>query len=394
MSHRSRTRPIVTFIVLLAVTALVAHAKGRGAPAGASPATPAFAPARSDRPRIEVAFVLDTTGSMSGLIEGAKRKIWSIASRMADGTPTPHVRFGLIGYRDRGDAYVTRLFDLTEDIDAIYDKLQAFRADGGGDTPESVNQALHEAVARMSWSPGQDVYKVVFLVGDAPPHMNYQDDIAYPETARLANEKHILINTIQCGALASTTPFWRQIAAAGHGEFVAIRQDGAMVAVAAPQDEALMRLNREIADTVLPWGDAGARADILHKRDVALSAPAPVAASRLAYLGKTSGRVNAGDGDLVDAVQAGSVDPAALPAEALPKAMRELDDDARKAYVDARIARRDALKREIGELSKAREDFLRGEAERREAAGGVASFDGRVLDVIRQQAAEKGIRYE
>ena len=36
------------------------------------------------KPVVEVAFVLDTTGSMGGLIEGAKRKIWSIATA----TPT------------------------------------------------------------------------------------------------------------------------------------------------------------------------------------------------------------------------------------------------------------------------------------------------------------------
>ena len=77
---------------------------------GAEPATPA-------RPEIEVCFVLDTTGSMSGLIEGAKRKIWSIANDIASAKPTPNVKMGLIGYRDRGDKYVTKVYDLTDNID-------------------------------------------------------------------------------------------------------------------------------------------------------------------------------------------------------------------------------------------------------------------------------------
>ncbi|HVN39266.1 MAG TPA: VWA domain-containing protein [Myxococcota bacterium] len=75
------------------------------------------------RPRIEVAFVLDTTGSMSGLIGGAKRKIWQIANQLASGKPTPDVRIGLVAYRDRGDDYVTRVRDLTRDLDAIYAEL-------------------------------------------------------------------------------------------------------------------------------------------------------------------------------------------------------------------------------------------------------------------------------
>ena len=62
---------------------------------------------RGHAPRIEVAFVLDTTSSMTGLIEGAKRKIWTIARQMVSGRPTPAIKLGLIGYRDRGDEYVT-----------------------------------------------------------------------------------------------------------------------------------------------------------------------------------------------------------------------------------------------------------------------------------------------
>src|SRR5262245_22626688 len=97
---------------------------------------------KQEKPRIEVCFVLDTTGSMSGLIEGAKQKIWSIANEIISAKPTPEIRVGLIGYRDRGDEYVVKSFDLTNDVDAIYGQLQSFSAGGGGDMPESVNEAL------------------------------------------------------------------------------------------------------------------------------------------------------------------------------------------------------------------------------------------------------------
>ena len=90
-------------------------------------------------PQIEVCFVLDTTGSMSGLIQGAKDKIWSIANEMINTEPAPNIKFGLIGYRDLQDKYVTRRFEMTSDIDEIHSKLMAFAADGGGDTPESVS---------------------------------------------------------------------------------------------------------------------------------------------------------------------------------------------------------------------------------------------------------------
>src|SRR5438874_516167 len=82
------------------------------------------------KPRIEVCFVLDTTGSMGGLIEGAKQKIWSIANEMISAKPTPELKLGLIGYRDRGDEYVVKSFRLTDDIDSIYGHLRDFKAEG------------------------------------------------------------------------------------------------------------------------------------------------------------------------------------------------------------------------------------------------------------------------
>src|SRR5688572_15445044 len=102
------------------------------------PSPPASPPPTSQgqqatvRPHVDVAFVLDTTGSMSGLLEGAKQKIWSMASKIARGKPAPILRVAVVAYRDRGDAYVAKRFDLTKDLDAVYAHLQTLHADGGG----------------------------------------------------------------------------------------------------------------------------------------------------------------------------------------------------------------------------------------------------------------------
>ena len=79
---------------------------------------------------------------------------------------------------------MTQVRDLTDDIDAVYAELQRFAADGGGDTPESVNQALHEAVTQLAWSSDAGVYRAIFLVGDAPPHLDYQDDVKFARERR------------------------------------------------------------------------------------------------------------------------------------------------------------------------------------------------------------------
>ena len=382
----ARARQLTAFIALLAVTALLAPS--------ANTSEVEHHPIRPpERPVIEVVFVLDTTGSMSGLIEGAKQKIWSIANQMASGQPTPDVRMGLIAYRDRGDAYVTRTHDLTSDIDAVYARLQAFQAGGGGDTPESVNQALHEAVQHMSWTAGQQVYKVIFLVGDAPPHLDYQDDVAYTKSVRLAKKHGIVINTVQCGAMPSTTPIWQEIASGGNGRFVAIRQDGGMLAMTTPHDGNLARLNREMADTVIAYGGASERAEIEEKRSLAMRAPATAAASRLSYLAKTGGKVNSGRADLVDAVKDGLVDAKELDAAELPEPLRRLEPAEREAFVQEKLEQRAKLQAEIAEVSKQRDAYVAKQQKRLAESGKDDGFDQQVLGAIRTQAASKGIVY-
>ena len=390
----SNARRLALLAGLVAATAWAAHATSTLRPAPPpSPAQPVAAPVSNPAPVIEVAFVLDTTGSMSGLLEGAKQKIWSVANQLAGGTPRPEIRIALVGYRDRGDHYVTRVHGLSDDIDDVYAKLRAFTADGGGDTPESVNQALHEAVTSLAWSPSQDVYKVIFLVGDAPPHMDYADDVPYPQSVRLARERGIVVNTIQCGQIAEATPIWQQIASTGSGRYVAIRQDGGMLALETPHDAELARLNAALGETVVAYGKPEERAALEAKKQAALAAPAPAAASRLSYLAKTGGRVNSGKADLLDALDEGTVALDEVEEEALPEPLRNLSKPAREAFVAEQQAKRTSILSKIRELSRRRDDYVAKEQERRAAAGDGDGFDQEVLGAIKDQAAAKGIVY-
>ena len=194
---KSKIIALALFVSTIGIVAFYPAERGVGANTGSNGGASAINVQTDGRSRIDVVFVLDTTGSMGGMIEAAKEKIWSIASTMATAQPTPEIRMGLVAYRDRGDAYVTRVFDLSSDLDSVYAELMDFRADGGGDGPESVNKALHDAVHKMSWSQDTQAYRVLFLVGDAPPHMDYQDDVKYKDTVAMAQDKGITINTIQ-----------------------------------------------------------------------------------------------------------------------------------------------------------------------------------------------------
>ena len=174
---------------------------------------------------------------------------------------------GLVAYRDRGDAYVTQVVDLNRDLDSMYAKLMDFEADGGGDGPEAVNEALEAAIQRMSWSQDQSTYKVVFLVGDAPPHMDYQDDVKYRQVVAAAVAKGIVVNTIQCGSLGETVAPWQHIASLGRGRYFTVEQAGSAVAIETPFDAQIATLAAELDGTRLYYGSREQQAAMAAKVD-------------------------------------------------------------------------------------------------------------------------------
>lgn len=350
------------------------------------------APTRQSKPRIEVCFVLDTTGSMGGLIEGAKQKIWSIANEMISAQPTPELKLGLIGYRDRGDDYVVKSFSLTDDIDAIYGHLREFQAGGGGDAPESVNEALAEAIHKMPWSSDKKVLKIIFLVGDAPPHMDYPNGPKYPDLCREAAKKDLIINTIQCGEMAETKPIWQEIAKLSEGSYVGISQSGNVAVISTPMDKELSRLNERMGATLIPYGDSTLQAEVHAKYAAAKSAPVSAMADRLTYNSKT-GRAMQGRGELVDALNEKTLKLEDIDQKQLPADLQKLDrNELQKHIVKARDERAD-LQKQIVELSKKREAYIQTENKRLAAEGKGDAFDQKVTETLHAQAAKKGISY-
>jgi hypothetical protein len=358
----------------------------------AAAATGAFAAATGSlpgaKPRVEVAFVLDSTGSMGGLIEGAKQKIWAIANSIIARKPTPEVRIGLLSYRDRGDEYVTRMFDLTDDIDTVFRNLQSFVADGGGDDEESVNQALAEAVSRMGWSRDRQVLKIIFLVGDYPPHMNYAET-RYPETCRAAVKADIIINTVQCGDVSETARVWRDIARLSEGAYVALEQSGGMVAISSPYDDEIAATSSRIASTVVVYGEREMQAESRSKMEKAAAAPASVAADRAAYNLASGGKAIQGSGDLVEDIRSGTVDLSKVAKDKLPAEMQKMSAKEQAQYVASRQAERDGLNAHMEELSRLRAAWIEAEQKKLAAQGGGDSFDARVAQIIAEQAARK-----
>ena len=347
--------------------------------------------------RIEVVFVLDTTSSMSGLIQAAREKIWSIATTMASAQENPDIKMGLVAFRDRGDAYVTRVFDLSTDLDSMYANLMDFRAQGGGDGPESVNQALYDAIHKISWSTDNNVYRVAFLVGDAPPHMGYQNDVKYPVTLAVAAQKGIVVNAIQSGQHHYTRPAWQEIASLGQGEYFQVEDSGNAVAIATPFDEKLSSLAAELEDTRLYYGDAEAKVAQKAKLDANARLRKELSAEALArrdtFNATASGKANLlGESELVEAITSGRVSLDAIEEENLPASLQAMAPAEQMEVITEQGQRRDQLQQEIRKLSESRSKFIK---EKVAAEGGADdSLDEKIYGAVKSQAAAAGLTYE
>lgn len=183
--------------------------------------------ARPDQVLLDVVYLHDVTGSMQDEMSQLQATTERVMEMLEEtyGQSPEMIRVGGVLYRDRGDAFVTRVIDF----DAPRGFAQHFRqfyADGGGDKPESVNAGLEDAL-QMDWR--EDAIKIIVLVGDAAPH-DYQDDPwdRYLDLSQTAMQQGIRLHTISASGMRDRGELaWREIAVFTGGQFVFLTYEDA-----------------------------------------------------------------------------------------------------------------------------------------------------------------------
>jgi hypothetical protein len=212
--------------------------------------------------QLDVLFLIDTTGSMGDEIERVKNTLLRVTERLRELKTDFDLRYGAVLFRDIGDEYLTKTHAFTSDISAFDGALQQVRAGGGGDGPESVNQAMAEAVA-MGWRDG--AAKVAFLIGDAPPHMDYQGDAPYGDSAVRAIGKGLRVHSVAASGLDPVgTLVFRQTAQLCRGKFIFIEYGSKEESARSHGVTGPVKSNNlddivfeQIRDEVERWGKAG-----------------------------------------------------------------------------------------------------------------------------------------
>ncbi len=345
------------------------------------------------RMHLQLVFALDATGSMSGLIGTAKEKIWSIASSMAQSEPAPEIEVGMVFYRDKGDDFVTRIIPLSHDMDALYSKLMAIDAGGGGDTPESVNRAFYEAVNDMKWSTDTSVIKNIFLVGDCPPHMDYRE-VKYPVTCKAAKEKGIEVNAILMGDDITAKRIWKDIAECAGGEFIQMDIQVNNFEIASPYDAQIKKLSEELDASRIYYGEKTKSISLTKKeeadkfKDITVSASSRRADYNL--MNETNKCNYYGENELLFDISRSKIKLENIPESDLPEAVRKTEKEKRPAYVTELVEQRKQLEKQLGELLSQRSAYLETELDKRDKSEVDASFNSKVYEKMRHSAKRKG----
>lgn len=377
----------ILFIAVFAFVSICVNAE--------KPTTDILKKESSKIPRVEMIFALDTTGSMSGLIQAAKDKIWSITNTITDSADAPEIKIGIIGYRDIKDSYVTDVNAMTNDLDSLYNKLISYQAVGGGDFPESVNEALNKAVTDENWSKDPNVYKVIFLVGDAPPHMDYEHDVKYPESIKLAKKKGIVINTILCGSSNETRKIWNEISAATGGDFFQVSASGDSTNYETPYDSDISKLTIELEETKVYYGNSvdmdKSRKKQQVSKEIIKKSKASAVAQRSEFNISKSGKSNfLGENELVDSVSEGKVKIKDIDNKKLPEEMKKMTLKEKEQFIVDKQKKRKEITQKIKELSEKRQTHIKNMV-KKEKGDSKKSFDYKVSNSLRKQAKDKGI---
>ncbi len=178
-------------------------------------------PQRSNYTQLDIVFLLDATGSMGDEIDKLKASMADVADQIARLPEQPNTRYGLVAYRDQGDQFVVRTNDFTPNLERFQNDLANVYADGGGDTPEALNEALHRSLNDLSWRNDETVHLIV-LVADAPPHLDYRwESFSYDQDMFEAVRRGIKIFPVGASNLEADGEYvFRQLAQVTGGKFV------------------------------------------------------------------------------------------------------------------------------------------------------------------------------
>ena len=374
-------------LIAAALTACISNAKE------VRPSTP-VAEVAIDGPLVQIAVLLDTSSSMSGLIEQAKTQLWKLVNEFItakqDGK-TPVVQVALYEYGksalEAKEHWIRQIQPLTRDLDKVSEELFALNTNGGD---EYCGAVIQRATLDLAWDVNPKVYKAIFIAGNEP---FTQGPIDSKQSCKDAIAKGIIVNTIHCGGEArGIAEHWNQGALLADGKYLVIDQNQAIVHIEAPQDAEIVKLNEELNKTYINYGSAAPAAKARQVAQDSNAAAKPESGAQVQRIvSKASSNYFNSGWDLVDASKDKSFDITKVKEADLPEEMKKMTVEERKAHLVKKTAERAEIQKKVLTLNKEREAYVT--TQRKESAKN-DTLDTAMVKALRTQAEKKGIAWE
>lgn len=336
---------------------------------------------------VDLVIALDVSGSMSGLIDSAKQRLWDVINELARAQPQPDLRVAILTYGNpsygRHTGFVRIDQPLTRDLDAVNQRLFSFTTNGGA---EYVARVVNRAIENLQWSTEPDAMRLMFVAGNESAEQD--PELALQEVLASAAQAGVVVSSIYCGPdNDADAASWRRVAAAGLGSYASIDQHAAAVAqIETPMDAELAKLNEALNATYIAYGEEGerGRANQQAQDENASEMSLSTVASRI--ITKASSLYNSAKWDLIDALESGKE----VKTEDLPAVMKPMTEPERKDYVAKQSKRRRDLSQEIAAIADERREYI---AEHR-TSDHDDGLDAALVGGVKKLAEEHGFVFE
>ena len=342
--------------------------------------------------KIQVALLLDTSGSMDGLIDQARSQLWKMVNSLAAATKghdNASIEIALYQYGNDGalvnNGYVEQILPLTTDLDAVSEALFALTTNGGS---EYAPWTIVEAATDMDWTEEEGALKIAVIAGNEE---FAQGRVTVPQACRAAADKDIVVNPIFCGDYRQGIQLgWNEMDCTD-GTYLNIDHNDKVAHVATPYDRDVIALNQRLNDTYVSFGAQGrAKAQNQMAQDVNAERIAAANVRTRAFV-KSKAAYNNAAWDLVDASEAEPSVVADMPANQLPEEMRNMSKAERIAYINEKRTEREAIQQQLQEMETKVNTYV---AEQQSTGDAAQTLDNVLIGTIKEQATKNGFRFE
>lgn len=348
----------------------------------------------NNQPKIQLAILLDSSNSMDGLIEQTRTQIWSVinaVSKVTKNGKNPIFEVSLYHYGNNSlpsaEGFNRMLNELSTDLDKVSENLFSIQTNGG---QEYAGWVINSAVNELKWSDNPQDFKVIFIAGNESFD---QGTVDWKKAINFAGEKNIIVNTIFCGESENIeSNLWAMGANQGQGNYFNLNQDEKVVVISTPFDAEIARLNQELNETYIPYGNQG-RVNYERQQAQDMNAfSSPNSAAGIARSeAKTTENYRNSSWDLVDAVTEDNVDLNTVDKTTLPNNLRSLSVIEIQKFVDQMMLKRQQIKAKITELAQKRLDYL---AKNTPQDNIKTTLDRLMIDSLYKQLEAKGFQIQ